>query len=118
MIAIISVIIAGVANALMDTIALKGGGILPKSKWWTMEDSWRNKWKNGDPKQGEAFLGSSTVFVFTTDAWHFFQMIMLTAFCIAAVTGFSTKLPVLIDLIILKMTFSMSFEAVWRVLNK
>ena len=32
--------------------------------------SWYNKWKNGDPKQGEAFLGSSTIFVCFTDGWH------------------------------------------------
>lgn len=34
------------------------------------EDQWRNKWKNGDPNQGEAFLGSSNVFVWTTDFKH------------------------------------------------
>lgn len=32
--------------------------------------SWHNKWKNGDPAQGEAFLGSSTVFVVFTDLYH------------------------------------------------
>lgn len=32
--------------------------------------SWRNKWKNGDPTQGEKYLGSSTVFVPFEDLWH------------------------------------------------
>jgi hypothetical protein len=33
-------------------------------------ESWKRKWKNGDPKQGEAFPGSSTFLVWTTDLWH------------------------------------------------
>lgn len=32
--------------------------------------SWNNKYKNGDEKQGDAFLGSSTIFVASTDAYH------------------------------------------------
>ena len=32
--------------------------------------SWMNKWKNKDYKQGEKFIGSSTVFVMFTDLWH------------------------------------------------
>lgn len=29
-----------------------------------------NKWKHGDRNLGEAFLGSSTIFVAFTDRWH------------------------------------------------
>ena len=68
MIVFVLTFIAGIFNSVMDTISHKGGGILPKGKWWSMNESWRNKWKNGDPKQGEAFPGSSTVFVLFTDA--------------------------------------------------
>ncbi len=50
------IFVAGICNAVMDTIAHKGGGRLPKGIWWDMETSWRNKWKNGDPSQGEAFF--------------------------------------------------------------
>jgi hypothetical protein len=32
--------------------------------------SWTRKYKNGDVKQGEAFLFSSSILVFLTDAWH------------------------------------------------
>lgn len=30
---------------------------------------------NGDKKQGEKFLGSSTIFVSLTDGWHLFGLI-------------------------------------------
>ncbi|MFN0275416.1 MAG: hypothetical protein ACKVPJ_06715 [Chitinophagales bacterium] len=41
--------------------------------FWNPAISWKNKYENGDPLQGENFPGSSTVFVFTTDAYHLFR---------------------------------------------
>lgn len=38
--------------------------------YWNPTESWRRKWKNGDPKQGEAFFLSSTALVWTRDGWH------------------------------------------------
>lgn len=44
--------------------------------------SWKNKYKNGDEKQGDAFLGSSTIFVASTDAFHAFRGVKQTMwFC-------------------------------------
>jgi hypothetical protein len=39
-------------------------------QFWNPKISWKNKWKNGDKDKGEKFPFSSTLFVFTTDAWH------------------------------------------------
>lgn len=39
-------------------------------QFWNPAISWTNKYKNGDCTQGEKFTGSTTVFVFTTDAYH------------------------------------------------
>ena len=39
-------------------------------QYWNPEISWQNKWKNGNPAQGEAFWGSSRWFVATTDQYH------------------------------------------------
>jgi hypothetical protein len=38
--------------------------------YWNYEIAWRNKWKNGDPKQGEKFLWSSRMFATFMDGWH------------------------------------------------
>ena len=38
--------------------------------FWNPAVSWQNKWKNGDPLQGEAFPLSSTALAWTTDAKH------------------------------------------------
>jgi hypothetical protein len=52
--------------------------------FWDPNLSWRRKWKNGNPKDGERFFLSSTLFVFTTDAWHlakfFRNLFVLVAF--------------------------------------
>lgn len=39
-------------------------------QFWNPAVSWRNKYKNGDPAQGERFPGSTTMFASTTDAYH------------------------------------------------
>lgn len=117
MIVFILTFIAGICNAIMDTIAHKGGGILPKGSWWDMNQSWRNKWKNGDPEQGEAFFLSSTALVFLTDAWHFFQFLMLTLFALAI----ALHTPIFHwfwTLVGVKICFSVGFEIFWRLLNK
>lgn len=48
--------------------------------------SWRNKWRAGSYSE-ERFWGSSTVFVFITDAWHackFFYSLSVCAGCFFA----------------------------------
>lgn len=37
---------------------------------WDPDETWRNKWKNGDPDQGERFPLSSTTLVMFTDPNH------------------------------------------------
>ena len=39
-------------------------------EFWNPNESWVNKWKNGDPAQGEKYFLSSTALVWTTDAYH------------------------------------------------
>ena len=41
-----------------------------KDKFFNPEISWHNKYKNGDAKQGEAYLGSTTILIAGTDAYH------------------------------------------------
>ena len=71
----------------MDIINFKYRGSVffkfKNQRFWDMQNSWRNKWKNGDVSQGEAFLFSSTAFVWTTDAWHLVQFFMIKFIFIA-----------------------------------
>jgi len=39
-------------------------------QFWNPDISWKNKYKNGDYRQGPKFPLSTTVFVWTTDGYH------------------------------------------------
>lgn len=43
--------------------------------FWNPQQSWKNKWKNGNKEEGEKFFLSSTLLVSLTDAWHLFGLI-------------------------------------------
>ncbi len=75
---LILLLLSGVSNAIKDTVDHHYPISIFKNfnpKFWSRELSWRNKYKDGDPLQGEAFWGSTTYFVVLTDAWHLFDAI-------------------------------------------
>lgn len=38
--------------------------------YWNLNESWTNKYKNGDPAQGSKYFGSTTFLVGLTDGYH------------------------------------------------
>ena len=123
MISILFLFLAGIMNAVMDTLQFRYSVSIFSSyawRWWAdPRVSWMNKWKDGKREKGEAFLGSSTVFVWTTDLWHFAQSLMISFFVIGAlfyspiVPYFGNWFDTLLDFLILKVAFSMGFEIFW-----
>ena len=70
--------ISGISKAICDVSAINGSEDKLSSLdifWWRKSISSNNKYKNRDPKQGEAFLGSTNIWVWLTDAWHLFDFI-------------------------------------------
>lgn len=82
----ILIILAAVFNAIMDNIA--HGKLKLFGSWFDPEVSWRRKYKNGDPDQGEAYPLASTMLSWTTDGWHFFQMCFHTCWQLAIAVNF------------------------------
>jgi len=75
---------AGVAEAHMDTLQFHFHrsvfAYFTNSTYWDPTISWKNKYKLRDSRYGALFPGSTTIFVFITDAWHlmkFFRNIFL-----------------------------------------
>lgn len=71
-------VLAAACNAVMDTIAFKYKRSIFKNlnaQYWNPAKSWRNKYKDKMVFKGPAFIGSTTVFSFLTDAWHLFQFL-------------------------------------------
>ena len=70
-------ILCGVAKYITDTINFRySTSIFARLNplFWNPAISWRNKWKDGSTTKERFFL-SSTLLVFTTDAWHLFTLV-------------------------------------------
>lgn len=83
------IISASISKAVMDKIQFHySNSVFNKENplFWNPKESWKNKWKDRDKSNGERFFGSSTIFVFLTDAWHLFQSYKITALFLAMVT--------------------------------
>ena len=117
MISIILLILGGIFNSVMDVIYFKWDKSIFKNiknvnlyNWCNPTYSWKNKWKDRDPSKGEKFPGSSTIFVFITDLWHFAKFLML--WCISLAIVFYTPITpyLILDIIILHVSFTFIFE--------
>lgn len=78
--------IAGISKAVSDKVTTHFDRSIFSnydSFLWNPEMSWRNKWKNGNRKEGESFFLSSTLLVWATDAWHLFNTFRALAYFIA-----------------------------------
>lgn len=106
---LIFVIVAAAAKGLMDLS--EEGKLYWNPSYWAKAVSWKNKWKNGDPKQGERWFTSSTITVFLTDGWHLMQFIFLNALFLAAF-GVSLKC------LILRIVFGVVFEGVHSLIGR
>jgi hypothetical protein len=82
-------IVSAIGKAVMDTLRFHfSGSVFSKHACNIFVDpsvSWENKYRNGDPDQGERFPGSTTIFVFTTDLWHLSQFLFLRLFFAAII---------------------------------
>ena len=86
--------LAGLANGICDSLIFHypKTGFEKGDNFWDPYASWVNKYKNGDVNQGPKFPGSTTVFVWLTDAWHLFKMLQL--FCIKMAVLFAASMAV------------------------
>lgn len=71
-------IISGMCEAVMDTLQFHyESSYFFKFKnrlFWDPSVSWKNKYKDGDPTNGERFFLSKTLLVGLTDGWHLFKL--------------------------------------------
>lgn len=116
-------LISSVSFAVMDSLQHHYNSSIFKkfnNVFWNPAYSWRNKYKLGNPKLGEKFPGSTTVFVMFTDAWHlfkFFAIKPLFAIIFLLPTHYSmpTKLIiVVVGAIIHQAVFEILYSIVFR----
>jgi hypothetical protein len=108
---------AAVSESIMDKIQFHyDKSIFKNSKYnqlfWNPIESWKNKWK--EDLKTEKFIGSSTLFVFTTDAWHLFKFFRNTSLFIGlpliAIGDMNVILSAVIARVIYGLTFTLCFD--------
>ena len=68
---LICTFLGGTTDGLRDASMYRMDGY---GSFWNGKNSWRNKYKNGDFKQGAAYFGSTSFLAFTTDGAHLSNM--------------------------------------------
>ena len=88
-ITLIMMFLVGVSSAAMDTVSHHWAGswfaTLGNDEFFNPAISWKNKYMNGDPAQGEKFLFSTTWLSWTTDFWHMAKFMLLNAITVISV---------------------------------
>lgn len=121
---IILIIVAGFAEAVMDKLQFHYDKSIflrfANQRFWNPEISWVNKWKNGDPIYGEKFIGSSTIFVGVTDAWHLFKSIrtlsLFTSLLFVSLY-LSDSIMLLLAFIAMRIIFGLAFTYFFNLLD-
>ena len=88
---------SGIVNGLRESSSFHWEAFqqtFPKAnpEWWNDDISWMNKYEDGDVSKGPDFPGSTTVFVFTTDAYH--ALTMSDRMCLITGSGLNTYINV------------------------
>lgn len=116
-VATVLVILSAIFEAVMDTLSFhyyvsRFNTFILNDKFWNPELSHLNKYKDSNPDQGEKFLGSTTIFVFRTDAWHLFKFLNKTCLFVGLglIALFSSDLIcVIISLISARIIYGLTF---------
>lgn len=112
MLPLISIALTATFKGVQD---LQAHGKLGFTGAWWNQDSWKLKWKDGNPALGERFLGSSTVLVWATDAWHFFGMLRNVAM-ILSIVFYAPIGRWWLDVLMLFLVHNIVFELFYRFL--
>jgi hypothetical protein len=109
---LILIILAAVSESIMDKLQFHYeksifSNELYKQAFWDPSKSWVNKWE--EDLKTEKFLGSSTIFVFTTDAWHLFKFIRNTSLFIGLPILALSPLNIIIEIVLARVIYGLVF---------
>jgi len=87
------------------------------NQFWDNSVSWANKWKNKDPKQGELFIGSSTIFVTFMDGWHLVKFVWVIHIFAAIVFYSPITDYLIIDILLYYLIYGIGHEVFSRLIR-
>ena len=117
----ILLIVSGSCKGVMDTIQFHYdisifNNVNHKQVFWDPKLSWRNKYKKNS--RSPKFWGSTTIFVFVTDAWHLFQFLTYTlifvSLGIALLVPNTISMWILLLLTLYRVLFGLGFTMMYN----
>jgi hypothetical protein len=122
-IGVILVSVAGISKSIMDKLQFhfhksifKQDPVKYYQQFWDPTLSWSNKYKEGSMTEPK-FFGSTSYFVFLTDAWHLFQMIMtISLFIGISITSYycDSFIELLLKVMVLRIFFGALFTLFFK----
>lgn len=120
--AILFIVLSSISEAIMDTVQFHYEKSIFKFNpdkynplFWDASISWKNKYKENSMTE-EKFYGSKTIFVFTTDAWHFFKFLrnlfLFIGLPLLGICSLNIIIAVVIARIIYGLVFTFCFDKV------
>lgn len=114
---------AAIFKAACDTLAFRFKKSIFKNKndtWWNPSKSWRNMYKNGKRSDGNKFIGSTSIFKFTTDAWNMFDFLSHGCFSIGIIILLDKEfklqiLSCILIFIMLQLSYMIMYELISKV---
>ena len=107
--------LAAACNAVMDVLAHKFSTSIFWSCWhpfWDPNRSWERKYKDNDKWYGWI---NDTILVWTTDAWHLFQMFM-KSFIVLAIVCYIPVITWYWDILLFTIAWGVVFELFYKYL--
>jgi hypothetical protein len=91
MVSLLFFILAAACNSIMDTCQFHFensvfNSIHCNKQFWNSTESWKNKYVNGDPKQGLKRKWGAVVPVQLSDSFHLFKFFMILCLALSVVT--------------------------------
>lgn len=121
-IGLLFIVMSAISESIMDKIQFHfDKSIFNSDKYnklfWNPLESWKNKW-NEDMTKPKFFL-STTLFVFLTDAWHFFKFVKNTSIFIGLPLIVMGQFNIIISVIIARIVYGLVFTLFFdKVLSK
>lgn len=84
-----------------------------KTNFWNLSESWKNKYKDGDPTKGPKFLFSDTFLAFLTDGYHLIKSIIISLFMlILSINTENVIINLFIGILIYTFVFGLLFNLI------
>jgi len=109
------IILASISEAIMDKLQFhyhksifKQNPVKYNQSFWDASISWQNKYKENSMTEPK-FYGSTTLFVFMTDAWHLFKFLRNIFLFIGLPLMSLGPINILISIIVARVVYGLVF---------